>query len=475
MRKSVKCILVTALVATGVLSALESCSSVAYNPPTGQAAGTGAPAARRELVPAPVAAPGATFKAGPSPCNLPGNQYPRIEEDGKVSFRFNASQAQKVQVSINNVPADMTKGADGVWTYTTPQPQPVGYHNYWMIVDGAMVLDPATNAYIGYSHMCNGFEVPEPGVTWYDLKDVPHGDVLIKNYFAKSTNAWRHIYMYTPPGYNKDLTTRYPVLYIQHGGGEDERVWIEMGRTNVILDNLIAEGKCVPMIAVMETSAVGAPGGGRGAGGGPGFGAGAGPIGMGGGPGGGFGRGPATGTAPATGPGRGFGRGPATGTAPATGRGRGGGMGGMMGGPVAAGGGAYGQFMTTELIPWVDANYRTLADKNHRGMCGLSMGSMQTRTVTLGNPDKFAYVGLFSGSRISPEDLTNTPAFKENVKLVYMSFGSVEGGAATLKAAEDALKQAGMNAVTYVSPGTAHEWQSWRRSLYTFAPLVFRD
>ncbi len=150
-------------------------------------------------------------------------------------------------------------------------------------------------------------------------------------------------------------------------------------------------------------------------------------------------------------------------------------MGGMMGGPVQPGGGAYGQFMTSELIPWVDANYRTLTDKNHRGMCGLSMGSMQTRTVTLGNPDKFGYVGLFSGSTISPQDLTNTPAFKENVKLVYMSYGSVEGGAANLKNAENALKQAGVDAVTYVSPGTAHEWQSWRRSLYTFAPLCFRD
>jgi enterochelin esterase family protein len=424
---------------------------------------------RPELVPAPVAPANTPFKAGPSSCNLPGVQYPRIEEDGKVTFHFNAPQAQKVQVSINNVPADMTKGDDGVWTYTTPQPQPVGYHNYWMIVDGAMVLDPGTNAYIGYSHMCNGFEVPEPGVTWYDIKDVPHGDVLVKNYFAKTTNSWRHIYMYTPPGYNKDTSTRYPVLYIQHGGGEDERVWIEMGRTNVILDNLIAEGKCVPFIAVMETSAVGAPGGG-----GRGMGGMVGPIGMGGAPGGGPGRGAGGGPGAMGAPGAGFGRGPATGTAPATGPGRGRGAGGMMGmgGP---GGGPYGQFMTAELIPWVDANFRTIADKDHRGMCGLSMGSMQTRSVTLGNPDKFAYVGLFSGSTISPADLTNTPAFKENVKLVYMSYGSVEGGAANLKAAENALKQAGMDAVTYVSPGTAHEWQSWRRSLYTFAPLLFRD
>jgi len=134
-----------------------------------------------------------------------------------------------------------------VWTYTSA-PQAPGYHNYWMTVDGAIVLDPATQAFIGYGHMCNGFEFPEPGVDFYDIKDVPHGNVLIKNYFAKTTNSWRHIFVYTPPGYEAATKTRYPVFYLQHGGGEDERVWIEMGRTNVILDNLLAAGKVKPMI-----------------------------------------------------------------------------------------------------------------------------------------------------------------------------------------------------------------------------------
>jgi len=148
----------------------------------------------------------------------------------------------------------MVKGDDGVWTYTTKEPQSPGYHNYWMIVDGAVVLDPGTNAFIGYSHMCNAFEIPEPGVTYYDLKDVPHGNVLIKNYYAKTINSWRRIFIYTPPEYEKNAKARYPVLYLQHGGGEDERVWIEMGRTNIILDNMLAEGKVKPMIVVMETS-----------------------------------------------------------------------------------------------------------------------------------------------------------------------------------------------------------------------------
>ena len=396
-----------------------------------------------EMVPPPVASDPAPGVAKPSSTNFPNVQYPRIEADGRVSFRFVAPNAQKVQVSIVNQPFDMTKGEDGAWTYTTAQPQAPGYHNYWMIVDGAVTLDPSTNAFIGYGHMCNGFEVPEPGITWYDLKDVPHGNVLIKNYWAKSTKQWRHIYIYTPPGYDKDLTTRYPVFYLQHGGGEDERVWIEMGRTNVILDNLLAEGKVKPMIVVMETSAV--PGaGGRGPGarrGGPG--------------------GPTTAPAVAAGGG-------APTTAPAGRGARGRGFGFGIGGP---GGGAYGQFMTAELIPWIDANFRTIADKDHRAMGGLSMDGMQTRAVTLANPDKFSYIGIFSGGTITPTEITD----KSKVKLVFMSYGSVEGGSRGVKAAADTLNEAGIWSVSYVSPGTAHEWQSWRRSLYAFAPLLFRD
>jgi len=351
----------------------------------------------------------------------------------------------------------MIKGDDGVWTYTTKEPQSPGYHNYWMLVDGAVVLDPGTNAFIGYSHMCNAFEIPEPGVTYYDLKDVPHGNVLIKNYFAKSINSWRRIFVYTPPDYEKNATARFPVLYLQHGGGEDERVWIEMGRTNVILDNLLAEGKVKPMIVVMETSYM--PGG--------------------------F-------SAPA-----GAGRG----ATPGAGSGRG--LGGF-GGP---GGGPYGQLMVNDLIPWVDRNFRTLADKNHRAMAGLSMGGMQTASVTMANLDKFAYIGLFSGGAAmgfgpgfpgsktasgatpaaSPAQLdlktiysgamAEPAEFNKKVKVLFMSFGTdpplenPEG----LKKHQEQLIAAGItNSYVYISPGTSHEWQTWRRSLYVFAPLLFR-
>jgi enterochelin esterase family protein len=404
-----------------------------------------------------------TMAAHPSPYNFTGVQYPRIEADARVTFHFNAPSAQKVQVAIANISFDMVKGDGGVWSYTS-EPQAPGYHNYWMVVDGAVVLDPGTKTYIGYSHMCNGFEIPEPGVDYYDLKDVPHGNVLIKNYFSKTANTWRHIFVYTPPGYDVNTTTRYPVLYLQHGGGEDETVWIEMGRANVILDNLLAEGKAKPMMLVMETSAVGGAGmpGGR--------------------------RGGA----------------PAGGTNGAAARGgRGGGFGGMGG----SGGGLYGQLMVNDLIPWVDGNFRTLTDKDHRAMAGLSMGGMQTAAITMVNLDKFSYIGLFSGgsapgfgpggagspapvaTQADPHQIIDLktaysgamadPAdFNKKVKVFFFSTGTLpplenpEG----LKFHQAQLVAYGItNSHLYISPGTSHEWQTWRRSLHEFAPLLFQE
>jgi enterochelin esterase-like enzyme len=360
-----------------------------------------------------------------SPYNLYGAKYPRIEVDSRVTFRFNAPNAQKVQVSIVNVPFDMVRGEDGVWTYTS-QPQDKGYHNYWMIVDGTIVLDPANNAFIGYGHMCNGFEIPDPDGGFYVLKDVPHGNVLIKNYYSEVAKSWRHIFVYTPPDYEKSTKMRYPVLYLQHGGGEDERVWIEMGRTNLILDNLIAEGKVKPFIVVMETSAVGPqlPMGPR----------------------------PAVTVTGAPTAGAPAGNAPGAGARPRFSF------------------DTYANVMINDMIPWVDKNFRTMSDPLHRAMSGLSMGGMCTRAVTLAHPDKFAYIGLFSGGTIAPAEITD----KTKVKLVFMSYGSRERGADGVKGAAETLQQAGIRSVSYISPETAHEWQSWRRSLFQFAPLLFK-
>ncbi len=367
-----------------------------------------------------------------SPYNLSGAQFPRIEADSRVTFRFVAPDAQKVQVAINNVPYDMVKGSDGVWSFTS-EPQDKGYHNYWMVVDGAIVVDPATNAFIGYGRMCNGFEISDPDGGFYQLRDVPHGDVLIKNYYSEVARSWRHIFVYTPPEYDKNLTTRYPVLYLQHGGGEDERVWIEMGRTNLILDNLIAEGKIKPFIVVMETSAVG-----------PQF-----PRLM---------RPAAPAAIPGQQPAAQAPGAPGAATPPAPQRFR-------------FSFDQYADLMIKDMIPWVDKNFRTLPDQPHRAMSGLSMGAMCTKSVTLAHLDVFSHIGLFSGGMIAPDEITD----KSKVKLVFMSYGSRERGSDGVKAAADVLNQAGIKSASYVSPLTAHEWQSWRRSLYEFAQLLFKD
>jgi enterochelin esterase-like enzyme len=370
----------------------------------------------------------------PSSRNFTGVQYPRIEADNRVTFRFNAPNAQKVQVSIVNVPFDMVKGDDGAWTYTTKEPQAPGYHNYWMLVDGALVLDPNVETSIGYSHMCNGFEIPDPDGGFYQLKDVPHGSVLVKDYFAKTVNDWHRIYVYTPPGYEANKSTRYPVLYLQHGGGEDRRVWIDLGHANVILDNLLAEGKVKPMIVVMETSTPPNP----------------------------MGRGPGPGRAPGATNAPGAGPGPRPGGLGGPGRG------GFNVGPFE-------HLLLDDLVQYIDANFRTLSDQSHRAMAGLSMGGMQTHQITMAHLDKFSHIGLFSGGSIGTNEITDPAAFKQKVKVVFFSFGSREPGAPSAKAAAAALKEIGINSYYYESPGTAHEWQTWRRSLHEFAPLLFQD
>jgi len=238
----------------------------------------------------------------------------------------------------------------------------------------------------------------------------------------------RRCFIYTPPDYEKDINKRYPVLYLQHGGGEDETGWPNQGKTNLIMDNLIADGKARPFIIVMDNGAWRWPD-----------------------------------NVPR----------PRQGERPA--------------GPWPPAGWADGfkKTLLEDVIPMIDANYRTLADQKHRAMAGLSMGGMQTKVITLANLEKFSHIGIFSGGTISMDDIKNVPGFKDKVKLVFVSFGSRElenrradgrgpfGGDPKVNA--DSLKEAGINSYFYVSPLTAHEWQSWRRSLHQFAPLLFKD
>jgi len=230
---------------------------------------------------------------------------------------------------------------------------------------------------------------------------------------SKSTNTSRRAFVYTPPDYDKKHTKRYPVLYLQHGWGEDETAWSNQGHANLIMDNLIAEGRIKPFIIVMTygmTNEIK--------------------------------------------------------------------FGGLRNFDIKP----FQTVLVDELIPYIDGNFHTLSDQSHRAMAGLSMGGMETKMITMANLDKFSQIGLLSGGTFSMEDVNKTPGFKEKVKLVFVSFGSRElanprpgffGG--DPKANAEALKLAGINSVFYVSPETAHEFLSWRRSLHELAPLLFKD
>ena len=350
----------------------------------------------------------------PSTLNQPGQEYPQVNSQGYARFRITAPEAKSVNVSLGGrggTPLEKTE--DGVWMGTTARPEDEGFHYYHLTVDGGTFNDPGTLNFYGSTRWESGIEIPAHDRDFYALKDVPHGRVQQILFPSKSTNTSRRAFVYTPPDYDKDQNRRYPVLYLQHGWGEDETAWSNQGHANLIMDNLIAEGRSQPFLIVMT-------------------------YGM-------------------------------------TNNVRIGGMGNFSIDPFET-------VLIKELIPYVDANFRTLSDQPHRAMAGLSMGGMETKTITLKNLNIFSHIGLLSGGSISLDDVNNTPGFREKVKLVFVSYGSRELGGnrggvfgGDPKAEADALKQAGINSVFYVSPDTAHEFLSWRRSLREIAPLLFRE
>jgi enterochelin esterase-like enzyme len=194
----------------------------------------------------------------PAPTNVTNARYPRILTDNRIVFQVNAPQANKVQVDLGRI-YDMQKDEKGVWSVTTDQQVP-GFHYYSLVIDGVRVSDPASESFYGTGRMSSAIDIPEKGADFYEVKDVPHGDIRHKLYFSKTTGTWRSLNIYTPPGYDKSDNRQYPVLYIQHGGGEDERGWAVQGKTDIILDNLIAEGKATPMIVVIPNGNVSKPG-----------------------------------------------------------------------------------------------------------------------------------------------------------------------------------------------------------------------
>ena len=372
----------------------------------------------------------------PAATNVWGAEYPRVDGAGRVEVRIKAPDATKVRVSFWSGPKlDLVKQSDGLWTVTTPPLVP-GLHYYMLNVDGAEVADLGSQAFFGGGKYASAVEVPEPGSTYYSIQPVPHGQVREVWYDSKVTGTWRHALVYLPPGYDEQTKRRYPVLYLQHGGGEDETGWVRQGRANFILDNLIAAGSTQPMIVVMAY---------------------------------------------------GYARRAGQPIPDLTGK--------PPGSPERAKvmldmASAFEADVTEALIPFVDSTFRTTADRDHRAMAGLSMGGMQTFHVTLRHLDLFSYIGGFSGAgaaqMLAGEKLdartayngafADPEAFAKKVRLLWLGVGTEEPERMRdgIRGLHASLTEAKIPHVYWESPGTDHEWQTWRRDLKDFAPRLFR-
>jgi enterochelin esterase-like enzyme len=371
----------------------------------------------------------------PASTNVWDAPYPRVDGAGRVEVRLRAPDATTVRLNFWSGPkVDMVKGPDGAWSVIT-EPLVPGLHYYTLVVNGVEMADPGSRAFFGGSRYVSAVEVPEPGSTYYSIQDVPHGQVREVYYSSKVTGTWRRAFVYTPPGYDEKTTERYPVLYLQHGGGEDETGWVRQGHANVILDNLIASGKAKPMLVVMA-----------------------------------YGYARRAGAQPPD----------------LTGRER--------GSPEFRK--AMQDMMTTfeadvvqALIPFIDKTFRTIPNRDHRAMAGLSMGGMQTFHITLNNLDVFSHIGGFSGALgggllgraldLKTDyngALADPAAFAKRVHLLWLGVGTAEPEQfrAGIRKLHAALNDAGIKHVYVESPDTDHEWQTWRRNLHDFAPRLFR-
>ena len=387
----------------------------------------------------------------PATTNQGDKKYPMVNSQRMVRAQISAPKATFVGLDIDGKIYEMTKDDKGVWTGTSA-PQDEGFHYYQLNIDGASVPDPGSKYFYGASRWGSGIDVPAADQDFYTLKNVPQGSVNEVYYWSSVTQSMRHGYIYLPNEYYKNPNKKYPVLYLQHGMGENETGWSAQGKTGIIMDNLIAEGKAVPFVIYMDNGLdvrrPGDPAPGQGGFGGP------------------RPQGPPQGA-----PGQ-FPQGPRPQGAP--------GQGGPRPNFAAFGGmfNAFQEVLIKDIIPMVEKNYRVIADTEHRAMAGLSMGGMQTHAITLANPTTFAYVGMFSSGSFNVDELKDANDFKKTNKVLFMSAGGketrmAEGDNSVGKAAES-LKAIGINAHSYVSPGTAHEWQTWRRSLYQFAQLIFK-
>ena len=351
----------------------------------------------------------------PSEMNQPGRDYPQVNSQGIVRFRVELPEAKSVVVSLGlggQGGTELHQCYDGSWVGQTAGAMDEGFHYYHLTVDGGVVNDPGAKNYYGSTRWESGIESPAHDRDFYATKNVPHGNVQQVLFWSQSTQQVRTAYVYTPPTYGTDKQ-KYPVLYLQHGWGEDETAWSRQGHANLIMDNLIAEGKCRPFIIVMTYG---------------------------------------------------------------------------MTNDVRFGG--LGQFtaedfekvLVDELVPYIDSHFRTIAKRDSRAMAGLSMGGFETKLITLRRPEVFSAFGLLSGGTYAPEDLQKAnlvPAAAKAAKgaqpvsLIFQSCGSKENPDG-IRSTTEALKNAGFNAMGYISEGTAHEFLTWRRSLKEMAQLLFQ-
>ncbi|WP_337042265.1 alpha/beta hydrolase-fold protein [Emticicia sp. 17c] len=349
----------------------------------------------------------------PAATNMRNAKYPQILPDNRVIFRVKAPEAQKVQIDLGKK-YDMVKDTSGFWTVTTDSISR-GFHYYSLLIDGLAVADPASESFYGMSRMASGIEIPYKEGGFYALKDVPHGDIRIKKYFSKASNAWREMYIYTPPGYDA-TTDKYPVLYLLHGGGEDQRGWATQGKTDLILDNLIADKKAKPMLIVMVDGNIG----------------------------------------------------------------MGGGVAGFNENALKA----FENELKNAVVPFVETNYRTLADGKNRALAGLSMGGLQTLHAGVRNSDMFNYLGVFSSgwwannTKLSDPQYefmkNNTDKINTNLKEFWISQGGKEDIAhANCQIMMKKFDEMGIK-YKYSEYAGGHTWPVWRHDLMMFAQLLFK-
>jgi enterochelin esterase-like enzyme len=364
------------------------------------------------------------FKSAAS--NIQGAEFPKISLDKSVYVRLRAPQASKVQVQGGDglcpKPLDLMKDSAGNWNGIIPSAGP-GFHYYWFNVDGVRVNDPGSDSYHGYNRPTSGIEIPIDNEDFFTAKSVPHGDVREHWYYSGITGKWRRAFVYTPPEYDKSFKKKYPVLYLLHGAGENERGWSLQGHMSFIMDNLIAEKKAVPMIVVMDNGYA---------------------------------------TAKDAIASSGFSMKEMTKTAE------------MLE-----------QVYIKEIIPNIDISFRTIAKKENRAMAGLSMGGLQTMLIGMNHLETFSYFGFFSGAIFGGIMDDPRTAFKGtfadaagfNKKVKLMWFGAGSGETQFVKMVDETrkkLEDLGIQSICYISQGTSHEWHTWRRDLNEFAPLLFK-